>query len=107
MSYEMAEVIDANITYCWLVAQVTSGCPSDNSGLQGGTEQVMVVDKQVVIGGDIVIAVNRARITGIDSLSTYLEEHTLPGQIVDLTVIRNNETINMPLELEQSPDTNT
>ena len=48
-----------------------------------------------------------ARVICIDSLSAYLEEYTLPGQTVNLTVVRNNETINIHLELEVRPNTNT
>jgi S1-C subfamily serine protease len=105
MNYEIAEVMDTDVTYGWLVAQVTSGGPADNAGLQGGTKQIEVVDEPVVVGGDIVIAINGTRITGIDSLSAYFEEYTLPGQTVNLTVVRDNETIIVPLELGSRPTT--
>jgi S1-C subfamily serine protease len=107
MSYEIAEVMDTDVTYGWLIAQVTDGGPADNAGLQGGTEQVTVIDERVVIGGDIVVAINGTRITGIDDLSSYLEEYTLPGQTIDLTVVRDNETIHLSLELGSRPTTTT
>jgi S1-C subfamily serine protease len=107
MTYEIAEVMDTKVTYGWLIAEVTSGGPAEKAGLQGGTEQATVVDEQIIIGGDIIIAVSGVRITGIDDLSAYLEEYTLPGQTIDLTVIRNNETISISLELENRPTTST
>ena len=107
MTYEIADAMDSNITYGWLIAQVTSGGPSEKAGLQGGTKQVNIVDQRVIIGGDIVIAINEVRVTGIDSLSAYLENYTLPGQTVNLTVVRNNEALNIHLELEVRPNTNT
>jgi S1-C subfamily serine protease len=107
MTYGIAEVMDVDVTYGWLIAQVTSGEPADNAGLQGGTEQVRIGDERVVIGGDIIIAINGTRITGIDDLSAYLEEYTLPGQTIDLTVVRNNETITVSLELGSRPATTT
>ncbi|MCW4016050.1 MAG: trypsin-like peptidase domain-containing protein [Candidatus Bathyarchaeota archaeon] len=103
MSYEIAELMDTDVTYGWLIAQVTSGGPSDNAGLQGGTQQVEVVDEYVIIGGDIITAIDGTRITGIDSLSAYLEEYTLPGETIDLTVIRDNQTITLQLELGNRP----
>jgi len=105
MSYGIAEVMDVDVTYGWLIAQVTSGGPADNAGLHGGTEQVGVGEELVVIGGDIIIAINGTRITGIDDLSAYLEEYTLPGQTIDLTVVRDNETITASLELGSRPTT--
>ncbi|PVX26548.1 MAG: trypsin [Candidatus Bathyarchaeum sp.] len=107
MNYEIADIMDSNVTYGWLIAQVTAGGPSEKAGLEGGTQQVDVVDQRVVIGGDIIIAVNGVRVTGIDSLSAYLEEYTLPGETVTLTVVRNNETVYLPLELEARPNTTT
>jgi S1-C subfamily serine protease len=103
MNYEIAEVMGTDVTYGWLIAQVTSGGPSANAGLQAGTERVTVVDEQVIVGGDIIVAINGTRITGIDDMSAYLEEYTLPGQTVDLTVVRYNETIVVPLELGSRP----
>jgi len=105
MSYEIAEVMGADVTYGWLIAQVTSGGPADEAGLQGGTEQVRVVEEAVVISGDIIVAINGTRITGIDDLSSYLEEYTLPGQTIDLTVVRDNETVTISLELGSRPST--
>lgn len=105
MNYEIAQVMDTDVTYGWLIASVMSGGPADNAGLQGGTEETLVVEDLVVIGGDIIIAIDGTRITGIDDLSAYLEEYTLPGQIIDLTVVRDNQTVSIPLELESRPTT--
>jgi len=63
------------------------------------------VDEQVIVGGDIIIAINGTRITGLDDMSAYLEEYTLPGQTVNLTVLRDNEAIFVPLELGSRPNT--
>ena len=70
-----------------------------------GTTAEDLVDEQVIIGGDILVAINGTRITGIDDMSAYLEEYTLPGQTVNLTVVRGNETIFVPLELGSRPAT--
>ena len=107
MTYEIADEMDVNVTYGWLIAQVTSGGPSDKAGLQGGTQQVEVVDEIILIGGDIIIAINGNRITGINDMSSYLEEYTLPGQTINLTVIRDNQETIIPLVLEQRPATST
>jgi S1-C subfamily serine protease len=105
MTYGIAEVMDTNVTYGWLIAEVTSGGPADEAGLHGGTEQVRVGEEAVVIGGDIIVAINGTRITGIDDLSAYLEEYTLPGQTIHLTIVRDSETITASLELGSRPTT--
>jgi S1-C subfamily serine protease len=41
--------------------------------------------------GDIITAINGARITNTDDLLSYLEQHTLPGQTVNFTVVRTGQ----------------
>ena len=103
MSYEIAEEMGVDVTYGWLIASVTSGGPADDAGLKGGTEQIQINNELVVVGGDIIIAINGARITSIDAMSAYLEEYTLPGETINITIIRDNQTDNVALELESRP----
>jgi S1-C subfamily serine protease len=103
MSYDIAKAMGTDVTYGWLIAQVTSGGPAANAGLHGGTRQVTVDGQNVVIGGDIIIAINGARIRGIDDLSTYLEENTLPGQTITVTIVRNGETTTASLTVGTRP----
>ena len=103
MTYEIAKTMNANVTYGWLIAQVTSGGPADDAGLKGGTKQVTVSGQSVVIGGDIIIALSGTRITGIDDLSTFLEEHTLPDQTINVTIIRNGQEMTLQLKVGTRP----
>ena len=99
MTYEIAQAMDVDVTYGWLIVQVNSGGPAANAGLKGGTQQVTVGGTSTVIGGDIVIAINGARIRGIDDLSTYLEENTVPGQTISVTIVRNGKTTTVSLKV--------
>jgi S1-C subfamily serine protease len=107
MTYEIAEVMNTNVTCGWLIAQITADGPSAKAGLQGGTQQVSIAGKSAIIGGDIVIAINTTsmekRITSMDDLSTLLEEYTSPNQTVNVTIVRNNQTMTLPLKLGTRP----
>jgi len=103
MTYEIAKAMSTNVTYGWLIAQVTSGGPADNAGLRGGTKQALIAGEWITIGGDIVIAFNETRITNMDDLSTYLEECTLPGQTINVTIVRTNQTMTLAVELGTRP----
>jgi len=107
MTYEIAKAMNANVTYGWLIVQVTSGGPADKANLRGGTQQVLIAGESVTIGGDIIIAINATyiamRIRGMDDLSTFLEEYTLPLQTVNVTIVRNNQTMTFPVELGTRP----
>ena len=88
MNYEIAKDMNANITYGWLIVQVVSGGPADQAGLQSD---------------DIIIALNESPIVNGDDLATYLEEQTQPGQIISITIVRNNLTMMCTVELGTRP----
>jgi S1-C subfamily serine protease len=105
MNYEISQAMNVDVTYGWLIAQVTSGGPAATAGLQSGTKQATVGGNSVIIGGDIIIALNGARIRGIDDLSTYLEENTLPGQTITVTIVRDGATQTISLKVGTRPAT--
>jgi len=103
MTYEIATAMNTNITYGWLIVRTVSGGSADEAGLRGGTEQVRLMGEWVTIGGDIITAMNETRITNLDDLSTYLEEYTLPGQTINVTILRNNQALVLAVELGKRP----
>jgi S1-C subfamily serine protease len=92
MTFETAQSMKTSVTYGVLITQVASGGPAAKAGLQ--------VD-------DIIIEVNAtsvaARIRGMDDLSTFLEEYTIPNQTVNVTIVRNNQTMTLAVELGTQP----
>ena len=103
MTYEIAKAMNVNVTYGWLVVQVTDGGPADEADLRGGKQQVLIASADVTIGGDIIVAINDTRIKNMDDLSTFLEEHTLPDQTISITIIRNGQTMALSLKLGTRP----
>ncbi len=103
MTLDIAKALNVNATYGWLVSGVTSNGPADKAGIEGGTKQINVAGSQVTVGGDIIIAFDETRIRNTDDLSTYLEENTLPGNTINVTVIRNGQTMTLALTLEPRP----
>jgi S1-C subfamily serine protease len=103
MTYDIAKALNVNVTYGWLIAGVTSGGPSDNAGLKGGTSQMVIAGTQIIVGGDVIVAFDGTRIRNMDDLSTYLEENTLPSETINVTIIRNGATMNVSLTLEARP----
>ena len=86
MNYQIAQAMGSSVTYGWLVESV-----STQNGLHGGNTQRSILGSNVQLGGDIITAINNTRITNTDDLLSYLEQHTLPGQTINFTVIRNGQ----------------
>ena len=88
-----------------LVEQVTSGGPADKAGLQGSTRQVQILGQTVLVGGDVITAVNGQVVNGIDDLIAYLNDKTSVGQTVSLTVLRAGKQIKVDVTLGTRPGT--
>ena len=87
MDFNTAQDIGASVTYGWRIATVTAGGPSDG----------------ILNVGDIIIALNGTQIRNNDDLASYLEEKTLPGQSLVLTVVRGNSTVDVTVILGIRP----
>jgi S1-C subfamily serine protease len=87
VNYQIAQAMRTSTTYGYLVESV-----STQNGLKGGNTQTSILGSTVALGGDIITAVNSLRITNTDDLRSYLEEHTLPGQTAQFTIVRSGQT---------------
>jgi len=87
LSYNLAQQINASVTYGWRIASVSAGGPSDGK-LQAG---------------DIVIAMNNQTIRNNDDLASYLEQNTLPRNNIDITVVRGDSQTIVTVTLGQRP----
>jgi serine protease Do len=87
MNYQIAQAMGTSTTYGWLVESV-----STQNGLKGGNTQAAILGSTVELGGDIITAINGTRITNTDDLLSYLEQHTVPGQTVNFTILKNGQT---------------
>ena len=105
MTYQLAHLQGTNVTYGVLIENVTVGGPADNAGLKNGTETIEVQGSQYIIGGDIIVALNGTKIVDLDALSSYLQEKTVPGQMLVVRIIRTGqmETINLVLGTRPPP----
>ena len=103
MTYAISQEIDATVTYGWLISYVNPNSAADIGGLLGGSQRIQVIDETVIIGGDIIIAIDGYRIVNGDDLMSYLESQTTPGQVITVSIERENEFLDIPIELGRRP----
>jgi S1-C subfamily serine protease len=87
MSYEVAQQLNVDYTYGFALSRIVSGGPSDGR-LQAN---------------DIVIALNTTVVRNNDDLASYLEAKSLPGDVVVVTVVRNNAPMDVNVTLGTRP----
>ncbi len=103
MNYQLAQAAGANVTYGAMIESVVSGGPAADAGLLGGTRTVTIEGSQYLIGGDIIVGINGTKIVDENSLASYLEEHTVAGQKVQIEIIRSGHWMSVMLTLGARP----
>ena len=85
-----------------LIVQIAPQSPAAQVGLQ--TAETVRQGRQLYFdGGDVIVAADGQEIKSRDDLTILLENQKQVGDTVELTVIRDGETINFTLELEEEP----
>jgi 2-alkenal reductase len=76
------------------VIGITAGSPAEQAGIQPATGGRV---------GDVIIAIDDHEVRDSGDLISYLVFETVVGQTVQLTVVRNGETLTIPLTLAARP----
>jgi S1-C subfamily serine protease len=103
MTYQLAQVMGINTTYGVLVEQVTAGGPADKAGLNAGEQSVTIGQDQYTIGGDVIVSLNGTRTVNSDAFSAYLEDRTLPGESIQVGIIRSANLIVLTVMIGTEP----
>ena len=85
-----------------LVQQITSGSPADEAGLRGSYKPFDLNGEEVLIGGDVIVAVDRTDITGISDLASTVGTYE-PGDEIALTILREAKEISVDVTLAERP----
>jgi len=80
------------------IREVTPGSPADKAGLVGGE-----MGGGVPTGGDLIIAIDDQPVNNFADFMGYLLTYKNPGDQVVILVIRENETLEFDLILENRP----
>ncbi|MCW4011276.1 MAG: trypsin-like peptidase domain-containing protein [Candidatus Bathyarchaeota archaeon] len=96
MNYERAQEQNLNVTYgVWIPSEPEQDLIEPNGPSNGKLQE-----------GDVIIALNSTRIRNNDDLASYLEEKTLPNDLLVVTVVRSNSTVDTEVTLGTRPTPN-
>lgn len=99
----LVEALDLPVENGVLIASVTPGSPAAAAGLLGGKRETFVRGERICVGGDIIVAVNGTYVRTMDELVAYLVVNTRPGQTVNMLIVRDGETFDVPVVLVARP----
>ncbi len=86
-----------------VVGRVEPNGPASQAGLQNPGQRVVVNGSNVPTSADIITAINGEEINDFSKLVSFLASNTRPGDTVNLTVLRNNQQVNLTLTLSARP----
>jgi S1-C subfamily serine protease len=101
---ELAEEFDLPVRQGVLIANVALGSGAAKAGLRGGERTVSFRGGEIALGGDIIIAIDGVPINNFDELLAYLVSNTDVGQEIIVTIVRDGETLDVPVTLTARPD---
>jgi putative serine protease PepD len=99
---ESAEALNLPVKQGLMVARVIKGAPAERAGLQSAGKSIIVGNRRIPIGGDIITAYDGHPAESADKFSNYIDSKR-PGDTVHLDVNRNGKPITIAVTLSERP----
>src|SRR5438445_7376624 len=98
---ELADEIGLAADYGLLIVQVTPGGSADQAGLHAGTERAYLGNTAIMLGGDLIVAIDGEKVQDEQDLSQMMNNHRA-GDTVKLTIYRNKKKMDVNVSLGEA-----
>jgi len=86
-----------------LIEKVTAGSPADEAGLHGSYKPIQINGEEVLIGGDIITAVDGSDISKMQEIADIISSSE-SGTTLSLSILRDGEEIAIDITLGEKPE---
>jgi S1-C subfamily serine protease len=100
---EVAQQIGLPADYGLLIERVLPGGAADKAGLHGGTQQVYQGNTPVMLGGDLIVAMDGQEITDPQDLAAAMNSHHA-GDEVTITIFRGHKRMDVKVKLNDATE---
>ena len=100
---ELASELGLAADYGLLIVQAVDGGAADRAGLRGGTERAYLGNMPIMIGGDLIVAIDGKHVESQQDLAEVMNHHRA-GDTVRVTVYRGKKKLEVNVELGESRD---
>src|SRR6266704_332823 len=101
ISPELADEIGLTVDYGLLIVQVTPGGSADQAGLRAGTDRAYLGNIPIMLGGDLIVAIDGQKIENEEDLSQMMNDHRA-GDTVKITIYRDKKKIDVSVALGEA-----
>jgi S1-C subfamily serine protease len=102
LTQSLASDLNLGTSHGVLVQHAVSGGPADKAGIRGGKTQVTIGGLDVVLGGDIITAVNGKKVEGMDEVVNAVDARK-PGDKMNVTILRGHKQRTVKVTLGSRP----
>jgi S1-C subfamily serine protease len=89
------------VDYGLLIVQVVPGGAADQAGLRGGTERAYLGNIPIMLGGDVIIAIDGEKVEDEQGLAEMMNNHRA-GDTVKVTIYRNKKKMELSVALGEA-----
>jgi S1-C subfamily serine protease len=100
---QLAKKLGIDTNFGALVASVVPGGPGEKAGLRGADSSIRFQAAEYEIGGDVIIEVEGHKVVQPDDLARLVAAK-LPGEKIELTILRDNKRMQVTVTLGKRPD---
>jgi S1-C subfamily serine protease len=100
---EVANELGLAADYGLLIVQAVPGGSADRAGLRGGTERAYLGNTPIMIGGDLIVAINGEKVESQQILAQIMNKHRA-GDTVKVTIFRGKKQVEVPVVLGEARD---
>lgn len=86
-----------------LLLEISADSPAARAGLRGGQDRVRLGRSVLLIGGDILTAIDGEPIATSRDLLRFLDTRTVVGQTIQVTLWRDGQEVTLPVTLDEQP----
>jgi S1-C subfamily serine protease len=101
ISPELAEQMGLAADYGLLIVQVVQGGSAERAGLRAGTERAYLGNMPIMIGGDLIIAIDGQDVQSQQDLSQMMNSHRA-GDTVRVTLYRGKKKMDVTVALGEA-----
>src|SRR5579864_5688233 len=98
---ELADQMGLAADYGLLIVQVIPGGSADQAGLRGGTERAYLGNTLILLGGDLIVAIDDQKVQDEDDLAQTMNNHRA-GDSVKVTIYRAKKKMDVNVVLGEA-----
>jgi putative serine protease PepD len=99
----LAQALDLPVEEGVMVAQLYRAGPAAAAGVRGASRRAIVGNQRILIGGDIIVAINGEPVDDWLSYLEFLELKTVVGDMISLTLLRDGQQITIDVQAVPQP----